>query len=280
MDEDAVMGDDLGIDASLQARRGPHPFTEEQQKQLLAQGRAPHSGRVTLDTRILIVVGVLVIAIVVMVLFFSNMAKSRTLIREQTIAMRTAQLLSAELKQYLPPPLPATKTSMAVSKQNGAGELEPPVAVVCGTAGPKCKAPNPQLWAELGRLSARSKLADGQRLSFWVLDIHGWVYADTKDPSRALDAATQSFPNANLFSLSTVPNTQTDDTATPVPTSVGAAILQSAAHGAGIVNFSVPSLGTTNTTVINVTLFVQPIGGTDFLVAVQVGSKSSLSKGL
>lgn len=291
--EDDVV-DELGLAAPLQQPQRLAPLNEEQRKALLAKGRAAHSGTLSLDTRILIIAGILIVAVVVLVLFYTNIGTARALVREQSVAKTTAQLLAAELKQVLPPPLPATVTHKRATAKRDGGPLEPPVLTVCkaapakpsrssGSAPPKalaCSNPHPSLWDELTRMSARNKLLNGARLSFWVIDINGWVYADTKMPGRAFNATTQSFPNDNLYSLSTVTNPQVDDKNNPVPTSVAGVILETAAHGEGIVNFSVPSLGTTNTSVIHVTLFVQPIGGTDFVVAVQVGSKSSLEKGL
>ena len=252
-----IIEEEAGLATTQQQAQQQRPLISPANRDVIIDRfRQHHSGILNVDVRFLIVGGLLVIIAVVLWLFFRNMSKARKLMAEQLLAQRTAQVLATQLLPLLPANTHDTSGTSAATAT--------PVMTV---------RPSTPLAVALGTIDSLGKLVDDERVAVWVMDKNGFVYADSKTPSRAAAAASGTRPNYNLRNLATI---LSENSAPGTPTNVAEVILQTAQHGAGIVPFVVPSLGTASASTINVSLFVQPIAGTAFFVAVQVGSKSSL----
>ena len=256
-----------GLDIPMEVQgklSSPVILTDEQRKLAIAKARQPHSGKVSFDVRILIVVGVLLIVGVVLYLFFANMSKARGIIHQQIIAKQTAVTLVSQLDPLLPrQQATVTKPPSHTSSVNSPQVGKPAVIVTPTT--------HPYMSRALASIDTMSNMVDENRSDVWVIDRQAWVYADSRNPGRAVHPQTKVRPNFNLTNLNTSHGNNKDSTA---PSNVGSAILQAAEHGPGLVNFLVPAQGVSGAAVSSVTVFVQPIPGTDFLVVVKVGHRS------
>ena len=271
-----------GLDMPLQARQqhgggSGARLTEQQQKLAIAQARAPHSGMIPLDVRWLIVLAVVVIVALLLYVFFRNMSKARAIIHKQIIAKHTAITIASQLAPFLP-----------LQKQQGSGLASAalggpsPDQYMSASGGPPAAevtpATFPQLDAMLRTIDTFGDMVDNNRADVWVLDTHGWVYADSCNPARAAHPSTGKRPNFNLYNLKVVPPTSASG-ASSGPSNVGAALVQAAEHGPGLVSFVVPAQGVSGAGISAVTEFVQPVPNTDFIVAVKVGHKTETSEG-
>jgi len=241
--------EEIGLGNRVMRANASKPITDEQRRTAIAQARAHHNGTFTFDVRLVLVVGLVAVVGVVLWIFFRNMRRARLLIAEQLLARRSAQVVATQLELVLPQRTGGSALTPATAKS---GTLPPPTLT-------KVSAATSTMLQQVQHLQ---KLVDDDRVSLWVLDSAGWVYADSKKPQHGLNA--QGVPHYNLFTLQTVDGS-----------SVAAVILETANHGAGLVRYTVPSLGTSSAAIVHVEQFVQPVNGTEFFVSVQVGSKSS-----
>lgn len=253
-----------GLDVDLQAhpRKGGAVVTDEQRKLAIAHARLPHSGKVSFDIRILIVVGVVGIVCLVLFLFFRNMRKARAIIHQQIMAKQTAVTLVAQLDALLPRQQVTTGHPPSADSFERPQGGKPAITITPAT--------HPFLARALASVDRMGSMVDNNRADVWVIDRHAWVYADSRNPARAVHPQTQTRPNFNLFRLNTVHG----DKGGKAPPNVGAAIVQAAEHGPGLVNFLVPAQGVSGAAVSSVSVFVQAVPGTEFLVVVKVGHRS------
>lgn len=228
------------------------PLTDAQRRRVIAQGRVAHGGILTLDTRIVILAAIAAVVVLVLVLFFRNAAIGRSMMHEQAMAKRTAQVWAKLLKASLPV---ASATPPTVP--HGAS-VAPPMLT---TAQLKLRPSLRILFAQLQ--SSSSPLPSGARIAGMVFDTAGWVYVDTDHKSRAWSPAQQASPHTNLQDIPVL-------SASADKASLGA-VMQDAHSHAGIVNYQRHTLGRASTSTVVESWFVQPIATTNFVVAVQVG---------
>ena len=238
--------------AAMPTSAAPGMLTEKERQAAIARGRQPHVGSIQLSLGIVFLVTTIAMVAITLWLYFRNRTKARKMVQEQIVAERTAAWVATQLQPFLPP-------AHAQANRN----TKEPLAVVPVET---------ELWRQLQRVDSMGVLVNGQEVAVWVVDTLGFVYADSRNATAAVDPTTHARPHASLADLNVL--SADNNTASKPATTVAEVVRRHAAHGAGIVTFHIPTLGSASSKPSLVEVYLRPIPSTRFIVVVGVGATS------
>lgn len=234
----------------------PRMLTQEERDKMLSEERAPHSGVLRMDVRILLILGLMVVVVLVLLIFFRNAAKVRGQLRAQNTAAVLAQTMTQQTKAILREhPLPAASPSAEVGggkdKKRGKGEDSAEADVT--SPSPRIELPQTHpvalYFRSIDALQTLKAAEDQPHTQ--VMGAQGWVYADSK---------TAPSSDTNLM-----------DVFTTDKTSVGKVVRDQAKRGGGFISYTL-AIPTHNSAVTQNTVFVRAVPESPFIFIVKAGS--------